>query len=69
MVGKRYIEINTTDVNRTQDFKMYFETHEVTSYSLAIVDEKQGEELKLIPDELTKPEIIVGTILALLILW
>lgn len=69
MVGKRYIEIETTDANPTQDFTMYFETEDVTSYSIAIVDEKEGGELDLIPDELTKVEIILGTILAIYILW
>lgn len=69
MVGKRYIEIETTDVNTNQDFSMYFEAQDVTAYSLSIVNEKEGEELKIIPEEWTKPEIIVATIFTLLIFW
>ncbi len=69
MVGKRYIEIETTDANPTQDFSMYFEAEDVTSYSISITAEKTGEELKIIPEEWTKPEIIVATIFTLLIFW
>jgi len=69
MVGKRYIPIETTDVNQTQDFSMHFELQDVTSYSVAIVDKREGEEIDLIPDDLTRPEIIVATIFTLLILW
>lgn len=69
MIGKRYVEINTTEVNREQEFSIYFEAEDVTSYSVAIVDEKQGGELEIIPEEWTKTEIIVATIFTLLIFW
>ena len=69
MIGKRYVEINTTEVNREQEFNIYFEAEDVKSYSVAIVDEKQGGELKIIPEEWTKTEIIVATIFTLLIFW
>ena len=69
MIGKRYVEINTTGVNREQEFSIYFEAEDVTSYSVAIVDEKQGGELEIIPEEWTKTEIIVATIFTLLIFW
>ena len=42
MVGRRYVEIETTDVNQTQDFHIYFEAEDIKSYSIAIVNEKQG---------------------------
>lgn len=69
MIGKRYVEINTTEVNREQEFSIYFEAEDVTSYSVAIVDEKQGGELEIIPEEWTKTEIVVATIITLLIFW
>ena len=50
------MEINTTEVNREQEFSIYFEAEDVTSYSVAIVDEKQGGELEIIPEESTKTE-------------
>ena len=37
-VGKRYIPIQTTDVNRTQDFSLYFEKEDVKSYEISIVE-------------------------------
>ena len=69
MVGKRYIAIETTDANPTQDFSMYFEAEDVTSYSISITDEKTGEELKLIPEEWNKSQIVIVTVLTMLMFW
>ena len=69
MIGRRYIDIETTDVNQTQDFNVYFEAEDVKSYSVAIVNEKQGGELEIIPEEWTRPEIILATIVTILIFW
>lgn len=69
LVGKKYIPITTTEVTTSQDFKVYFELKDVTSYEISIVDKKQEGEIKLIPEEWTKPEIIVATILTMLIFW
>lgn len=69
MVGRRYVDIETTDVNQTQDFHIYFEAEDIESYSVSIVNEKQGGELKIIPDEWTRPEIIVATLFTFLIFW
>ena len=69
MVGKRYVEIETTEVNQTQDFSIYFEAEDIESYSVSIVNEKEGGELKIIPDEWNKSQIVIATILALIIFW
>lgn len=69
MVGKRYIDIETTDANPTQDFSMYFEAEDVTSYSISITDEKTGEELKILPEEWNKSQIVIVTVLTMLMLW
>lgn len=69
MIGRRYIDIETTDVNQTQDFNVYFEAEDVKSYSVAIVNEKQDGELEIIPEEWTRPEIILATIVTILIFW
>ena len=69
LVGKKYIPITTTEVTTSQDFKVYFELKDVTSYEISIVDKKEEGEIKLIPEEWTKPEIIVATILTMLIFW
>lgn len=69
LLGIKYIEINTTEAQSTQDFNMYFELEDVESYNISIVDKKDGGELDLIPDELTKPEIWLLTAMTVLILW
>ena len=69
MIGKRYVEINTTEVNREQEFHIYFEAEDVKSYSVAIINEKQGGELKILPEEWTKAQIVTATIFTLLIFW
>ena len=69
LLGKKYIEIGTTQNNMTQDFNIYFELQDVKSYSISIVDEKEEGEIKLIPEDLTKPEVIVLTAITLLIFW
>lgn len=69
LLGTKYIEINTTEVQNTQDFSMYFELTDVESYNISIVDQKEEGELDLIPEELTKPEIWLLTAMTVLILW
>ena len=69
LLGKKYIEIGTTQNNMTQDFNIYFELQDVKSYSISIVDEKEEGEIELIPEDLTKPEVIVLTAITLLIFW
>ena len=69
LLGTKYIEINTTETQNTQDFSVYFELTDVESYNISIVDQKEEGELDLIPDELTKPEIWLLTAMTVLILW
>lgn len=68
LLGTKYIEINTTEAQNTQDFSMYFELTDVESYNISIVDQKEEGELDLIPEELTKPEIWLLTAMTVLIL-
>lgn len=69
LVGTKYIEIKTTENNTTQDFNIYFELQDVTSYEVSIVDYKEEGEIELIPEELTKPEIVMLTVVTMLVLW
>lgn len=69
VVARKYIPIETTDVKTTQEFSTYFEAGDVTSYSIAIVNEKEYEELNIIPDELKNTDILVLTFLTMLIVW
>lgn len=69
LLGKKYIEIETTQNNTTQDFNIYFELQDVTSYSISIVNDKEEGEIELIPNDLTRPEVILLTAITLLIFW
>lgn len=66
-VGKRYIQIQTTDVNQTQDFNFYFEKNDVKSYKISIVNEKEEGELEIFPKEMSRAEIFVATLFTMMI--
>ncbi len=70
MVGKRYIEIKDLKQEETQAFELLFRAKDTTSYKAEIVKEKEpGDELEIIPRELTQSQIVLSTILTLLIFW
>lgn len=70
MVGKRYIQIKDLKQEETQAFELLFRAKAATSYKAEIVKEKeQGDELEIIPRDLTQPEIVLATIFTLLIFW
>lgn len=66
LVGTKYILIETTENNKTQDFNTYFELKDVTSYEVSIVDNKTETEINLILEELTRPEIVMLTVITML---
>ena len=63
-MGRKYIAINDLEVDKPQAFEFYFELREVGSYEVVITDHKEDDDLEisLVPEEWTKPEIIMGTI-------
>ena len=65
-VGKRYIQIQTTDVNQTQDFNFYFEKNDVKSYEISIVNEKEEGELEIFPKEMSRAQIFVATLFTMM---
>lgn len=69
IVGTKYIPITTNKENQTQYFNFFFDTQDVTSYKTSITERKEVEEIKFIPDEMKRPEIILATIVTLLIFW
>ena len=66
LVGTKYIAIETNENNKTQNFNTYFELQEVTSYEVSIVEQKEQGEIELIPTELTRPEIVMLTVITML---
>ena len=69
VVGTKYIPITANKENPVQDFSTFFELQDVTSYKTSIVDYKEAGEIKFIPEEMKKPEIVLLTIMTLLIFW
>lgn len=67
MVGTKYIPITTNKENQIQDFNVFFDVQDVTSYKTSITEKKEVGEIKLITEEMKKPEIILATIIILLI--
>lgn len=66
-LGEKYIEIHQLEENETQNFELLFKVQDVNYYTVDIVDEKpETEELEIIPEEWTKPEIILATVVAML---
>ena len=69
-LGREYIQIEDSEQEKPQAFKVLFKLQDVASYKISIVDEKKdGGELELLPKELTTQEIIVLTAFTFLILW
>ena len=69
VVGTKYIPITANKENPVQDFSTFFELQDVTSYKTSIVDKKEVGEIKFIPEEMKRKDIILLTIISMLILW
>ena len=69
-LGRKYIQINDLQQGDPQSFELLFKIEDVASYNVSIVDEKQeGEEIDLLPNDLTTSQIVVATVLTVLIFW
>lgn len=70
LLGRKYIQIEQLEQKGTQSFETLFKLKEVAKYKIDIVEQKKdGGEIDLLPEELTKPEIWVATFITLLIFW
>lgn len=68
-LGKKYVALEDIQPNETKSFEVFFKLEDVEYYSMSIVDAREEGEIELIPEEFTKPEIILLTIFTMLILW
>ncbi len=68
-MGTKYIDVSQLQKNQTQDLEMYFKLENVNYFNVSITDEKTEKEIELLPKDLTRPEIIMATVLTLLIFW
>ena len=68
LMGTKYIDISTLGMNQVQNIEMYFKLENVSYYEVSIADEKTEQEIELLPNDLTKSEVILATFMVLLIL-
>ena len=69
-LGRKFIDINELQENETQNFEILFKLKEVDYYTVSVVDEKPDvEEIEILPEGWTTPQIIVATAITLLIFW
>ena len=68
LMGTKYIDISTLGMNQVQNIEMYFKLENVSYYEVSIADEKTEPEIELLPNDLTKSEVILATFMVLLIL-
>lgn len=68
-LGKQYVEVKKLEDEEIQAFELLFKLNNVHHYEINIVDKKDPEgQIELLHKNLTKGEIIVGTIFAMLVL-
>lgn len=67
-VGTKYVEIKTTEANKTQEFGIHFELNEVTSYEISIVEEKTTAESDGTFNGFSRAEIFMAKMFLLLTL-
>ena len=50
---------------------MFFKLKDTSHYEVSIVDEKtnENEDIELLPSDWTRPEVLLATALAILIIW
>lgn len=68
-LGSKYIDVSNMREDETREIEMYFKLQDVEYYNISFTDEKEEVEIELLPNDMTKGELILGTIVTMLILW
>lgn len=68
-VGTRYIEINANEANKEQSFNIYFELQGIRTYKVSIVDEKETDEIRIFPKEMSRKDIFIMVFLTKLMFF
>lgn len=72
-IGCRYIDIGTIENNEIKPIEIYFKIKNAKSYTLSIVDTKEAENestnIELLGKEFTLSQVVLGTAVAMLIIW
>ena len=68
-LGKKYIEVSDIGKDEKQPIEIFFKLQDVSYYKVSVADKPEEGEIEILPKDLTKPEIILGTAIAFLIFW
>ena len=70
LLGSKYYEIQNLSKDQEQPIEIHFKAQYAKYYDVSIVDSKEEKKLELefIPEDLSKGEILLGTLFVLLIL-
>lgn len=69
LLGSKYIDVESIRENETKDFELYFKVQDVDYYELKFTDEREEGELPELVKDLSRQEVILGTIITFLIFW
>lgn len=68
-LGRKYIQVENLEENESKPFEAYFKLKDVSSYEVSIVDNKEEGEIELIPNDLTRSQVVIATIFTILMFW
>lgn len=69
LLGSTYVDVKQLKEGEAKEFDIHFKQKEVDSYIITTVEKKQEQEIERLPKDLTRSEILLGTLIALLIFW
>ena len=70
LLGSKYYEIQNLSKDQEQPIEIHFKAQYAKYYDVSIVDSKEEKKLELefIPEDLSKGEILLGTLIILILL-
>ena len=69
LLGSKYIDVSTMRDDETRNFEEYFKVQDVDYYEMKFTDEKEEGELPEMAKDLTRDQVVWGTLFAILIFW
>ena len=69
LLGSKYIDVSTMRDDETRNFEEYFKVQDVDYYEMKFTDEKEEGELPEMAKDLTREQVVWGTLFAILIFW
>ena len=64
--GTKYIDVSQLQTNQIEEIEMHFKLEDINYYTVSFADEKTETEIKLLPQDLNRTQIMIATFLALI---